>query len=467
MTWEQVGGILDPTSSLVVGRQSFGELHSLDGFSINNETKRIQILVTPADDDHPGLFSVADVLEVIHHGITSANVAFRPAEDLPYHPLKYILAPRSLEGTNFLNTVIQSLQTIHNLAFGTELSPIPPFDVLSFTHSPIYQKLSPNFRETSKPLTKRSSISVTCTIPTHAKESTIYFGDATLNICSTQPESFCETFNQSYNEIGMHYLHLLRLKELMKMSVMCNLIVELKSFSLQELLTKEALDCFMKTANSFPKEKNLEYIEKQMVGVMQGYKEIYIAQVVWNEWSKRQEKENTEKNRSFLLKELKDIDKHTPKAIASALQCVLKDEVDLSYEIDTFLKTKDADTFITSIDRILQKTAEKEHMEKISRIFQNLESEVPDVQNQEEKFVGMIPTHPLCEGISLDLTLSSEVQNNNRTPISITLRNRKVSLDPMEVEPTSEWSLITDFWKPSKGKSIITQQVKIKETPTV
>ncbi|XP_065663108.1 uncharacterized protein LOC136085713 [Hydra vulgaris] len=133
-----------------------GSIISVEGVNINFETGLFEPIFTNSPPGHSGLVSIEDALEIFEKGIGSSFFTLdQPRVDMQYHccqEMKYF--PGNLKDTNFLATLLHADYLLKMFTLGNEVSAKKPFAFQS-TYDNLLEGLPEHLRKVLMPLHER------------------------------------------------------------------------------------------------------------------------------------------------------------------------------------------------------------------------------------------------------------------------------------------------------------------------
>ena len=102
---------------------------SFDGFALDMETGKVELLMSPASPGKPGLFDHADISEIFKRGVTSAFFSLEePDSTFATHPFNAMMfGPSSLQDSSLLATMFHADYLLKFFSTGVEVSSVAPF----------------------------------------------------------------------------------------------------------------------------------------------------------------------------------------------------------------------------------------------------------------------------------------------------------------------------------------------------
>jgi hypothetical protein len=263
------GWLLNTKHRLQLGHTAYSQVI---GVTLNNENGHIEFMFTQAKKNEHNLFDATDVIDVLTNGIVYTIFTLDPPtadyHSHPFHEMRYI--PKRLSQIpNFLLTLFQADYLLKMISTGVEICSLQPFEMRSSTEN-LMQRLPAYIREELQAIAVKKSGLIKDSIhrfwiqpqSTIEYEQTFYKGflwrtnenitqfylSDNLKMCvkqhrmkydeqgnliddedeNTDEESaeaqFARTFTKYYDEIGIYFPELLRLKELLKLTFLSRII---------------------------------------------------------------------------------------------------------------------------------------------------------------------------------------------------------------------------------------------------
>jgi hypothetical protein len=242
------------------------------GITLNNDTGEIGFMFTKAKKTDHNLFDAADVVDVLRNGITFAYFTLDPPDTSyhshPFNEMRY-LPKRLSETPHYLLTLLHTDYLLKMISTGVEICSLKPFEMRSSITN-LMQRLPAHIRDELQAIALTKSGILTDSIHrfwiqaesslnyeqtfyknffggTNENITHFYFDD-NLKMCVKQHRmkydeqgnliddkndaeddqsaeaQFAQTFTKYYDEIGQYFPELLRLKELLKLSVIARII---------------------------------------------------------------------------------------------------------------------------------------------------------------------------------------------------------------------------------------------------
>ncbi|CAF1067100.1 unnamed protein product [Didymodactylos carnosus] len=236
----------------------FSKVH---GITFNMETGEINFLFQPeCVISKDGLFDVNDVKEVLANDITSSTFTLDPPNSEcrwhPFQEMKY--TPSALSNTNYKNTLLYAGYLLKMISTDIEVCSKPPFQMRQISNG--FMKRLPEWLQNKlKPINNKLKLDnlhrfwieaqkITYQADSnknrHSNILTYYLGDVKMyvktqlmqydekghvigdtndqsnsnDLVDDSPEAhFARTFTKYYDQIGLYFPELLRLKELLQL----------------------------------------------------------------------------------------------------------------------------------------------------------------------------------------------------------------------------------------------------------
>ncbi|CAM4806709.1 unnamed protein product [Rotaria magnacalcarata] len=242
------------------------------GITLNNDTGDIEFMFAQAKKNEHNLFDAGDVMDIVTNGISYAYFTLDPPNveyhSHPFNEMKY-LPKRLVNIPNYLLTLLHTDYLLKMISTGVEICSQTPFEMRP-TSENLMQRLPVHIREELQSIVKKKSGLLTNSIHRFwiQPESEIeyeqayyrnFFGRTNENITQfylsdkikmcvkkhrmkydekgnliddkddnendeSAEAEFARVFTKYYDEIGEYFPELLRLKELLKLSVLSRII---------------------------------------------------------------------------------------------------------------------------------------------------------------------------------------------------------------------------------------------------